>query len=158
MQRDPFGIGQPGEAAILAFLAEYNKRRDEYVARWGEKPALSHHDVSLLQAVLLEHGFGGLWMTTQKKWKPVAELPDWDQRRPRQLIFVEGSCSHSGVNWRRQHVTEAWTDKEGPQGYRREDIERAERDGDMDPGTGLVTHWMPWAFLEAETQPMDSRP
>lgn len=85
-------------------------------------------------------------------WKPVAELPDWDHRPTRQFVHVEGWRAHSGVTWRRQYAGDALIDKDGPQGYRREDIERLMRDGDMDDGE--VTFWAPYAV----TWPADPRP
>lgn len=75
-------------------------------------------------------------------WKRMIEAPEWDQRPGRQFILLEGTRSHSGEQWPRRHVCVAYLDKEGPDGFRLNDIQRGLKDGDMD--VGVVTHWAPY--------------
>jgi len=56
------------------------------------------------------------------------------------FVLVEGCKEHSGLRWRRQEVGIAatWND-----GFDPKHIAFIERLGDMDEGTGEVTHWLP---------------
>lgn len=82
-------------------------------------------------------------------WKPTSELPPWDQRPGRHFIRVEGWKQHSGSCWHRLHFDVAWIRRDdlpdSVLGYRREDMDRIMRDGDMD-GIDAVTHWAPADF------------
>lgn len=75
------------------------------------------------------------------EWKVFDPEWDWDHRPGRMLILVEGWKSHSGAMWNRVWCDIAQIDPAGPHGFRREDIERIRRDGDMD-GTERVLAWM----------------
>jgi len=81
------------------------------------------------------------------EWRGMETRPEIDKQPGRQFILLEGSCHHSGVDWLRQHAGEAWIRKPGVEGemlqYRREDILRLCKLGDIDPATARVTHWMP---------------
>lgn len=89
-------------------------------------------------------------MDSGKNWVPISEQPADDQRPGRQFIIVEGSSDHSGLSWHRMHIGDAYIRKPGTDGemlgYRKEDILRICKDGDMDPFTAMVTYWMPAAF------------
>lgn len=89
----------------------------------------------------------------EMKWFPVCDRPSIDRQPGRQFIRLEGSSDHSGVSWARVHCGEAYTRKLGSDDellqYRRSDILRLCNDGDMDPTTAVVTHWMPAAFPPA---------
>jgi hypothetical protein len=76
-------------------------------------------------------------------WQPLSSLPDWGQRAPRQWVYVEGEEFHSGTRWFRPGIGLAWITKDGPQGYRTEDLRRIEVDSGMDRGTAEVKAWMP---------------
>lgn len=68
----------------------------------------------------------------------------------RQFIRLEGERSHSGESWLRIWCGEAFIRKPGEEGelygYRAEDILRLCHDGDMEPTSIKVTHWMPATF------------
>lgn len=82
------------------------------------------------------------------KWMKPEDRPEYNATPFRHWIHVEGCCEHSGSIWARSHIGEAVIRRDGDdderQGYRASDIEAIERAGDMDPGTGIVTHWIPW--------------
>lgn len=79
-------------------------------------------------------------------WEPLANRPEWDRQPIRQFILLEGQRMHSDLIWRRVICGTASVDRDGPFGYRAEDIERLCRDGDMEPLTAAVTHWMPATY------------
>jgi hypothetical protein len=88
-------------------------------------------------------------------WRDVLSRPPVDYQPGRQFIRIEGSTHHSGLHWARVWCGEAFIRKPGADDellqYRRSDIERLCRDGDIDIETAQVTHWMPAAFpLAAE--------
>lgn len=87
-------------------------------------------------------------MTNQ--WLPISERPELDQQPGRQFIRLEGSREHSGHTWARVWCGEAFIRKPGSEDemhqYRRDDILRLCKDGDMDAVTAVVTHWMPATF------------
>lgn len=73
-------------------------------------------------------------------WLAIDALPPPGERPGRVFVIVEGSKDHSGVSWRRQHAGIAATYNEG---FSPVDIAYLEERGDMDDGTGKVTHWLP---------------
>lgn len=73
-------------------------------------------------------------------WIPIAELPPPGDRPGRVFVLVEGEKHHSGKFWLRQFAGIAATWNEG---FDPIDIDHIESRGDMDAGTGLVTHWLP---------------
>lgn len=77
-------------------------------------------------------------------WKPYDQDLPFDKRPGRQFVHIDGFCEHSGVKWRRRIIGIAYLNNGGPQGYRREDIERLMREGDMEEGR--VTFWAPAIF------------
>lgn len=81
-------------------------------------------------------------------WMRPENRPAYEHTPFRHWVVVTGSCQHHGINWLRQEIGEAVIrrddDSECYQGYRREDIEAIEKKGDMDPGTGIVSFWIPW--------------
>ena|ERR1700687_3546877 len=85
------------------------------------------------------------------RWQPISERPDFMEQPGRQFIRVEGWSNHTGGNitWHRTWSGIAWIRPQGhPEemhGYRREDIRRIMKEGDMD-GIDEVTHWMPVRF------------
>lgn len=83
-------------------------------------------------------------------WQPIETRPEIDHQPGRQFILIEGSCDHSGVSWYRQFAGEAWIRKPGGEDemlqYRKSDVLRICKDGDIDPHTAKVTHWMPGAY------------
>ena len=83
-------------------------------------------------------------------WKPVSERPEIDHQPCRQFIRLEGTHYHSGLSWRRVWFGEAFIRRPGADGemlqYRKSDIDRLCADGDMDPESAKVTHWMPAQF------------
>lgn len=90
-------------------------------------------------------------------WKTASERPAWDEQPMRQFIRLEGSCTHHGDTWARVFCGEAWIRKPGTEdellGYRKSDIERLCRDGDIDIETAEVTHWMPAIFPDLPRPP-----
>jgi hypothetical protein len=74
-------------------------------------------------------------------WNPIDTLPPPGERPGRVFVVVEGSQWHSDVNWKRERAGIASTQNDG---FYPEHIAQLERDGNMDPGTGKVTFWMPW--------------
>lgn len=82
------------------------------------------------------------------KWMTPDQRPEYQHTPFRHWVHIEGSCEHGGGNWHRAHIGEAVIRPEGAdderQGYRSSDIAAIEKAGDMDPGTGIVTHWIPW--------------
>ena len=74
------------------------------------------------------------------EWMPIETLPPPGERPGRTFVLVEGEKHHSGVRWLRQHAGIAATDNEG---FDKVDIYYIEDRGDMDQGTGVVTHWLP---------------
>jgi len=77
------------------------------------------------------------------EWMPANTLPPPGERQGRVFVVVEGSQSHSGINWQRQKAGLARTQNDG---FYPEDIAAIEADDHMDPGTGEVTYWMPWCL------------
>lgn len=77
-------------------------------------------------------------------WRPVSERPEYAQQPGRQFIRLEGTCAHSGVAWDRVAVGDAYVRKDGPHGYREEDVFRLCKDHDIDLGSEAVTHWAPF--------------
>jgi hypothetical protein len=88
--------------------------------------------------------------SAQAAWQPIETRPEFDHQPGRQFILLEGACHHSGANWHRQFAGEAYIRKpEQPDEmlqYRINDILRICHDGDIDPHTATVTHWMPGAY------------
>lgn len=84
------------------------------------------------------------------EWQPIETRPSWDHQPCRQFIRLEGSRSHHGSNWARVYCGEAFIRKPGGDDellqYRKDDILRLCRDGDIDVETAQVTHWMPATF------------
>lgn len=80
------------------------------------------------------------------KWHPVCDRPELDHQPGRQFIRLEGSREHSGLSWGRIYCGEAYIRKPGAEDemlqYRKSDILRLCADGDMDPWSAVVTHWM----------------
>lgn len=80
-------------------------------------------------------------------WKPISERPEFGKQPIRQFVLLEGSRFHSGAYWARRYWGEAYIMLPGQDAewlqYRRADIERLARDGDMDPESVEVTYWMP---------------
>ena len=99
------------------------------------------------------------------KWLPIEQQAAWDHRPGRQFIRIEGSSDHSGHSWVRVFCGEAFIRKPGAEdemyGYRKSDIERLCKDGDMDLWSARVTHWMPFCLppvMEAIEQEAASDP
>jgi hypothetical protein len=88
--------------------------------------------------------------SAQSAWQPIETRPEFDHQPGRQFILLEGACHHSGANWHRQFAGEAYIRKPGQPDemlqYRINDILRICHDGDIDPHTATVTHWMPGAY------------
>jgi hypothetical protein len=84
------------------------------------------------------------------EWKPIETRPEIDHQPGRQFILLEGSRRHSDANWYRQWAGEAFIRRPGQPDemlqYRMDDILRLCNDGDIDPHTAKVTHWMPAIF------------
>lgn len=82
-------------------------------------------------------------------WLTSAELPPFDERPGRHFVRVEGWKEHSGTLWPRVWFDVAFIRREdqpdGVRGYRRSDMDRIMRDGDMDV-IEAVTHWAPASF------------
>ena len=74
-----------------------------------------------------------------REWLSIDTLPPPGERPGRVLVIVEGSQSHSGCNWFRANYGFARTQNDG---FYPDDIRRIECDDHMDPGSGVVTHWM----------------
>lgn len=79
------------------------------------------------------------------EWQPSDTLPDLMERPGRCFIRVEGWAEHSGVMWHRVWCDLVHTSSETHWGFRRSDMDRIKRDGDM-VGIDRITHWMPAAF------------
>ena len=77
------------------------------------------------------------------KWQPIETLPPPGERPGRVFVVVQGQQHHSGINWVRQRAGIARTMNDG---FYPEDISLIERGDLMDPGSGVVTHWMPWCL------------
>ena len=75
------------------------------------------------------------------EWQPIDTLPPPGERPGRVFVVVEGNQQHSGLNWFRQHAGIARTQNAG---FYPDDIAAIEAQDHMDPGSGVVTHWMPW--------------
>jgi len=75
-----------------------------------------------------------------KGWRDVSTLPDREYRPGRMFVVVEGAEFHSGGEWFRASYGIARVSGDG---FNREDIAAIEAADSMDPGTGVVTHWMP---------------
>lgn len=73
------------------------------------------------------------------EWMSIETLPPPDERPGRVFVLVQGERDHSGVRWLRQEAGIAGTDNDG---FVRCDIAHIEKRGDMDPGSGVVTHWL----------------
>jgi hypothetical protein len=81
----------------------------------------------------------------EMEWQPVETLPDTMNRPGRCFIRVEGYQEHSGVCWARVWCDLVHTNSETGWGFRRADMDRIMRDGDMIV-LERITHWMPAAF------------
>lgn len=92
----------------------------------------------------------------QPDWAPYDPDLPFDKRPMRQLIHIEGTTNHTGVNWRRQFIGIAHIDKNGPQGYREDEINQFLKEGDMD--YGVVTFWAPAIFTWPPDLPKDNTP
>lgn len=79
-------------------------------------------------------------------WQPIEDRPDFESQPMWQFIHLKGSKFHSGGDWSRRNAGTAAIDRNGPYGYRQSDFMRICADGDMDPMTARVTHWMPMKF------------
>lgn len=81
------------------------------------------------------------------QWR--TDVLPFDQRPGRQFILVEGFKAHSGVLWNRVWADVAYIRREDRPdsflGYRREDMDRIRRDGDMD-GVEKILGWLPASF------------
>lgn len=92
------------------------------------------------------------------EWQKIDTRPDLDRQPGRQFILLEGSCRHSDANWYRQWAGEAFILKPGQPDemlqYRMDDILRLCHDGDIDPHTAKVTHWMPAKFPPFPVAPL----
>lgn len=75
-------------------------------------------------------------------WRPIADLPPFNERPQRHFVIIEGWKSHHGRRWARAYWGIAYTHPDGQFGYRRKDITRLRIEGDMDVVDG-VTYWMP---------------
>jgi hypothetical protein len=77
------------------------------------------------------------------------DILPFDRRPSRQFILVEGFKEHSGGLWRRLWADVAFIRRDDQPDslleYRREDIERIMRDGDMDCAEAIVG-WLPAVF------------
>jgi len=73
----------------------------------------------------------------------------------RQFVWVEGHRRHSGmdIKWARSYMGIAGLDRNGRQHYVTSHIEAIEEQGDMDLGSGVVTHWAPCS-CNAPTDPV----
>lgn len=93
-------------------------------------------------------------MKAHMEWIPVSERPYIDCQPGRQFVRIEGSRDHHGAKWARVWCGEAFIRKPGSddemEQYRRADILRLCDDGDIDPWTAKVTHWMPAEFPPLE--------
>jgi hypothetical protein len=76
-------------------------------------------------------------------WQPIDTLPPRGHRPGRMFVVVQGIRWHSGVVWTRQCAGIAHTSGDG---FAQDDISHIEENGDMDGGTGQVTHWMQWCL------------
>lgn len=76
----------------------------------------------------------------EREWKPIDTLPPPGERPGRVFVIVEGERYHSDKRWLRQHAGIASTWNEG---FDAGDIAHLEDRGDMDQGSGRVTHWLP---------------
>lgn len=87
--------------------------------------------------------------TDMNPWQPISTLPEFDKQPGRQFILVEGFKQHSGALWARKWADVAFIRRSDQPdsilGYRREDMDRIRRDGDMDC-IERVTHWAPAKF------------
>jgi len=75
-----------------------------------------------------------------REWLPINTLPAPGLRPGRVFVLVEGERDHSGLRWLRQEagIASTWND-----GFDPADIRHIELKGDMDRGSGAVTHWLP---------------
>ena len=79
----------------------------------------------------------------QREWLDIGTLPPPGMRPGRVFVVVEGRKWHSDKSWMRQNAGIAATHNEG---FDEVDIAHIEARGDMDQGTGKVTHWLPIDF------------
>lgn len=79
------------------------------------------------------------------EWQAGNTLPDVMERPGRCFIRIEGAKQHSGALWHRSWTDLVHTTSETHWGFRRADMERMIKDGDMDY-IERITHWMPAAF------------
>jgi hypothetical protein len=77
----------------------------------------------------------------QYEWQPIDTLPKPGYRPGKVFVVVEGTEYHSGLGWYRQSAGLARTHNEG---FYAEDIAKIEKEDWMEPGSGVVTHWMPY--------------
>lgn len=76
----------------------------------------------------------------QTEWKSIDTLPPPGERPGKVWVLVSGHQHHSGMCWARRMAGLARTHNEG---FEDADISRIEEDDHMDPGSGVVTHWLP---------------
>lgn len=75
------------------------------------------------------------------EWMPIDTLPPPGERPGRVFVVVEGKQTHSGSTWYRQSAGVARTQNAG---IYPKDIAAIEANDHMDPGSGVVTHWLPY--------------
>jgi hypothetical protein len=75
-----------------------------------------------------------------REWMPITTLPPPGERPGRAFVLVQGTRLHNGNFWIRQHAGIAATYNDG---FDKVDIDYIEDRGDMDQGSGVVTHWLP---------------
>lgn len=103
--------------------------------------AVVEEDATTALRALLDQGFG------LSQWLPGETLPSPERRPGRCFIRVEGWSAHDGGphTWERVHCGMASTSSETHWGFRKSDIYKIMKDGDMD-GIDAITHWMPATF------------
>lgn len=84
------------------------------------------------------------------EWKSIDERPELDHQPMRQFIHIEGYNEHSGCRWHRAICGTAFIRYPGADDemlqYRQADILQLCKDGDIDPHSARVVHWMPAIF------------
>jgi hypothetical protein len=76
-----------------------------------------------------------------RQWQKIETLPPPGERPGRVFVVIEGFKDHSGLSWYRQHAGLAYTYNHG---ITPETLRKLEKEGDMEVGTAVVTHWMPY--------------
>jgi hypothetical protein len=85
------------------------------------------------------------------EWQAADTLPDVMSRPGRCFIRVEGWKRHSDAVWHRVWCDLVNTSSETLWGFRWADMDRIQRDGDMDY-IESITHWAPAAFPDPNTK------